>query len=77
MTSKEWNLVLSRDDERIVEWRTSSYSGGGNDCVEVGFIDAAPVVRDSKHRDGGVIRIESAQWQEMLRAARTGALDLR
>ncbi|WP_157362561.1 DUF397 domain-containing protein [Haloechinothrix halophila] len=77
MTSKEWNLVLSRDDERTVEWRTSSYSGGGNDCVEVGFIDAAPVVRDSKHRDGGVIRIETAQWQEMLRAARTGALDLR
>ncbi|GAA5115780.1 DUF397 domain-containing protein [Haloechinothrix salitolerans] len=77
MTSKEWNLVLSRDHERAVEWRTSSYSGGGNDCVEVGFVDAAPLVRDSKHREGGVIRVETAQWHEMLRAARTGALDLR
>ncbi len=76
MKSEEWNLVLSRDDS-AVEWRTSSYSGGGNDCVEVGFADAAPMVRDSKHRDGGVIRIEAAQWQEMLRAARAGALDLR
>lgn len=76
MMSEEWNLVLSRDD-RTVEWRTSSYSGGGNDCVEVGFLDTVPMVRDSKHRDGGVIRVEAAQWQEMLRAARAGALDLR
>lgn len=58
-----------------LEWRKSSYSGGGNDCVEVTFIDSTPAVRDSKNPDGGVIRIGAAQWRELLDAVSTGRLD--
>ncbi|WP_227870180.1 DUF397 domain-containing protein [Streptomyces otsuchiensis] len=40
-------------------WRTSSYSGGGNECValalavDVGGRGGWVAVRDTKHRDGG------------------------
>lgn len=57
-----------------LEWRKSSYSGGGNDCVEVAFIGSTPAVRDSKDPDGGVIRIDGAQWRELLDAVSTGRL---
>jgi hypothetical protein len=54
------------EDERVLTWRKSSYSGNnGGQCIEV----AAPgyvVVRDSKDPDGVVLRFPVATWREFL-----------
>ncbi|MEU6644798.1 DUF397 domain-containing protein [Saccharomonospora sp. NPDC046836] len=60
-----------------LDWRKSTYSGGGNDCVEVAFTSDGAVVRDSKHPAAGALRLPAAHWEALLAAARTGELDLR
>lgn len=54
-----------------LQWRKSSYSGGGSgtDCVEV----AASSVRDSKNPDGAVLEFPAARWKSFL--AQVAALD--
>lgn len=49
-------------------WRKSSYSGSGNNCVEVATADGAPViaVRDSKNPDGGRLMFRAAAWAAFL-----------
>ena len=44
-------------------WRKSSYSGGDNNCVEVGATGAVIAVRDSKHRRGDALSFSAAAWQ--------------
>lgn len=58
----------------VLGWRKSSYSGGGNDCVEVAFDGSVPAVRDSKDPDAGSVRFEPAQWQQLLTAVKAGTL---
>lgn len=44
-------------------WRKSSYSGGGNNCVEVADLPADGVaIRDSKSPESGHVRISPDQW---------------
>jgi hypothetical protein len=51
-----------------VGWKTSSYSGSSDgNCVEVGSASTAVAVRDSKHRDGGMLRFSTADWTAFLR----------
>jgi hypothetical protein len=52
------------------QWRKSSYSGGGNDCVEVAFVGGGAAVRDSKDPQGGAFRLPAAGWQGLLDAVR-------
>ncbi|MDQ3405051.1 MAG: DUF397 domain-containing protein [Actinomycetota bacterium] len=67
------NYVLAR-----VEWRKSSFSGGGGDygadCVEVASLaDGSIAVRDSKCPAAGAIRFARADldiWVKGLKAAR-------
>lgn len=58
-------------------WRKSSYSGGGNDCVEVAFTGGGVAVRDSKNPGDGALSLSPRQWTDLLTAARSGALDPR
>ena len=45
-------------------WRKSSYSGNnGGDCVEVGRQEAGVAVRDTKDRDGCVLRFTPEAWR--------------
>jgi hypothetical protein len=37
------------------EWRKSSRSGSGADCVEVAFVPGTAAVRDTKNRTGGTL----------------------
>jgi hypothetical protein len=53
-------------------WRKSSYSGGGNDCVEIAFVDGGAAVRDSKDPEGGAFRLPASGWQGLLAAVRAG-----
>jgi hypothetical protein len=46
-----------------VWWRKSSYSGGDNNCVEVGSTGGGTAVRDTGDRRGGALRFSASQWQ--------------
>lgn len=50
------------------EWRTSSFSEGSSNCVQV----RAGQVRDSKDPDGAVLRVDLAG---LVNAAKEGTLD--
>jgi hypothetical protein len=43
-------------------WRTSSHSGGGNDCVEVAIKPHETAVRDSKNPAGPRLRFTATEW---------------
>ena len=43
-------------------WRRSSYSGGDNNCVEVGAGDPGVAVRDSKNPRGDALSFSAAAW---------------
>lgn len=59
----------------IVEYRKSTFSGAGNDCVEVARPRAGgALVRDTKRRAGGALRVPEASWRA-LRAHVTRELD--
>jgi hypothetical protein len=49
-------------------WRTSSYSGSnGGECVEVaGHPEDSVLVRDTRNRDGGMLRFSSAAWRRYI-----------
>jgi hypothetical protein len=59
-------------DDQIV-WRISSYSSNGT-CVEIGFADSHVLVRDSKDRQGAVLRFTAAEWETFLNSVRAGDL---
>jgi hypothetical protein len=44
-------------------WRKSSYSGGDNNCVEVGTTGAGIAVRDSKNPDSDALAFGADTWQ--------------
>lgn len=47
-------------------WRTSSYSGGQTNCVEVALDRASARVRDTKAREAGHLEVSSQAWQALL-----------
>lgn len=57
-----------------LRWRKSSFSGGGNDCVQVAFDGAWTLVRDSKHPDRGHVALTASQWRMLLDLAKRGDL---
>lgn len=50
------------EDTKQLNWRTSSFSGTQGNCVEVAFDDDSVYVRDSKDREGPVLRFTHAEW---------------
>ncbi len=57
------------------EWRKSSYSGGGNQCVEVAQASASVAVRDSKNPDGDHLIFGIAEWRAFLASVKRGNCD--
>jgi hypothetical protein len=59
-------------------WRTSSFSGSGNNCVEVASnLPGLVAVRDSKDRDGPALIFGTAAWQAFTTQLKNGAFGLR
>ena len=58
------------------EWRKSSYSGGGNNCVEVAAGAATVAVRDSKNPAAGQLAFGAAAWTAFTAAVKRGGYDL-
>ncbi|OLT27005.1 DUF397 domain-containing protein [Nocardiopsis sp. CNR-923] len=50
-------------------FRKSSYSGQGVNCVEVGGLPHGAAIRDSKHPDAGYLPFSTAEWTTFLKAA--------
>jgi hypothetical protein len=46
----------------IATWRTSSYSTSTGNCLEIARTTSVTGVRDSKHRPGGHLTVDTAQW---------------
>lgn len=52
-------------------WFKSSYSGGDNNCVEVGDLGATTGLRDTQHRELGALFFSAPEWQAFLGTARS------
>lgn len=55
-------------------WRTSTYSEKV-DCVEVANVGSGALVRDTKHRAGGMVSASAPAWSGFLAAVKGGRLD--
>jgi len=52
-----------------MQWRTSSYSGNGENCVEVAPVPDRMLVRDSKCPEAGTVEFPSSAWAAFVREA--------
>jgi len=58
----------------VDSWRKSSYSGNnGGDCVEVGHQETGVAVRDTKNREGSVLRFTPEAWRRFAIWLKAGA----
>lgn len=53
-----------------LEFRKSSYSTNGGDCVEVAE-SRSVLIRDTQNRDLGHLSFETAEWAGLLTALKT------
>ena len=62
----------------VAVWKKSSRSNGsgGNNCVEVAFLDTVVAVRDSKDQSGPALMFNPAEWAEFVNAAKAGEFDI-
>jgi len=58
-------------------WKKSSRSNGngGNNCVEVAFLDTVVAVRDSKNPTGPALIFNPSAWSEFVHSAKDGEFD--
>jgi Domain of unknown function (DUF397) len=65
------------DNVKGADWRKSSYSSAEGNCVEVADLRTTVGVRDSKNRDGGVLRFDRDAWAGFVADTKSGRYDLR
>ena len=53
----------------MTEWRKSSYSTAGENCVEVSE-GAKTCVRDTQHRHLGSLHVSAREWEAFVEAVR-------
>ncbi|WP_189082384.1 DUF397 domain-containing protein [Mangrovihabitans endophyticus] len=60
------------------DWKKASRSNGngGNNCVEVAFLDTGVAVRDSKNRSGPALMFTSAEWTAFVDSTKDGEFDI-
>ncbi|OLT24598.1 DUF397 domain-containing protein [Nocardiopsis sp. CNR-923] len=49
-----------------LDFRKSSYSGAGQNCVEVADLPRGAAIRDSKHPDAGHLPFPQSEWTGFL-----------
>jgi hypothetical protein len=55
-------MTNAHDTELTSQWRTSSRSTGGNECVEVTQTRESCLVRDSRQPDGTRLIVSRQAW---------------
>ena len=58
-------------------WRTSSYSGNNNECVELAVGSTQTRIRDTKARDAGALAFSAAPFAAFQEMIKSGRLDRR
>jgi hypothetical protein len=49
-------------------WRKSTYSNGGENCVETASGAGNVLVRDTTNRDGGTLSFDAAAWERFIKS---------
>ncbi|WP_432925174.1 DUF397 domain-containing protein [Microbispora sp. CA-135349] len=63
-------------DLSMAIWRKSSFSGSGNNCVEVATnVPGLVAVRDSKDRSGPVLAFTPSEWSAFIAGVKNGEFD--
>jgi len=59
-------------------WKKGSRSNGngGNNCVEVAFLDTGVAVRDSKNQTGPALVFTQAEWAAFVDSTKDGEFDI-
>ena len=57
---------MSTSERNGVVWRTSSYTGGQGNCVEVATAAGTVLVRDTKDREGPLLAVPTTAWRAFL-----------
>ncbi|HEY3684770.1 MAG TPA: DUF397 domain-containing protein [Streptosporangiaceae bacterium] len=60
-------MTTGRQDSEEITYRKSTYSGGHNNCVEVGAAGRIIGVRDSKNRSAGALTATRMAWTAFVR----------
>ena len=60
-------MTTRRPDLTGVTFHKSSYSGGHNNCIEVGQADKLVAIRDTKNRALGTITVPRTTWLAFIR----------
>lgn len=61
-------------EDKDMNWRTATYSNGGENCVEAGSVPGAILIRDTKdHGHGPVLRLSPAAFAEFTTRIRRDA----
>ncbi|WP_327047016.1 DUF397 domain-containing protein [Microbispora sp. NBC_01189] len=59
------------------EFRKSSFSGGGNNCVEVATgLPGTIAIRDSKDRSGPVLAFTPGEWSAFIAGVKSGEFEV-
>ncbi|MFC4913749.1 DUF397 domain-containing protein [Actinomadura gamaensis] len=70
-----WMVVRSERGDAL-DWRKSSASGSGGDCVEVAVWRASVLVRDSHAPERGEMEMSHERWHGLLTCIRAGRCDV-
>lgn len=65
---------MTLSDLTAAQWRKSSRSGAGNDCVELVVARIGTAVRDSKSPDTGHLAFGGGGWHAFLGVVKEGRL---
>ena len=59
-------------------WKKGSRSNGsgGNNCVEIAFLEEGIAVRDSKNQTGPALLFTQAEWTAFVDSAKDGEFDI-
>ncbi|MEV3874483.1 DUF397 domain-containing protein [Streptomyces sp. NPDC049906] len=66
---------MENTDLTRAEWRTSSYSSGNGQCVEIAVLTEVVAMRDSKRPSGPILRFTNEEFSTFVTAARHGQFD--
>jgi hypothetical protein len=70
-------MITSTPDLSRAEWRKSSYSANGANCVEVRTnLPGTVAVRDSKNVPGLELAVSDQAWTQFVRGIKHGEFDL-
>lgn len=69
-----WGLHVQEPTPFSVDWRTAK-SCTANNCVQVGVVDDAVGIRDSKDPDGAILRYSVNEWKSFVAGVKNGDFD--